>query len=86
MFISLQTFKRRQIIAITCLRPISAYSLGWSAWAVSLGSLADCISVGLPTVSNDDLAEALDAPAYVERVPDRVSPVLIAEAIANRAG
>ena len=48
------------------------------------GAVADCISVGLPTVSNDDLAEALDAPAYVERVPDRVSPVLIAEAIANQ--
>lgn len=45
------------------------------------GALLDCISVGLPTVSNEDLAAAMEAPSYVQRVPDRHSPVLIAEAL-----
>jgi|SRR5208337_2184735 len=48
------------------------------------GALSDCIAAGLSTVANDDLAEALDAPAYVARVPDRISPVLVAEAIADQ--
>jgi glycosyltransferase involved in cell wall biosynthesis len=48
------------------------------------GALSDCIAAGLPTVANDDLAEALDAPAYIARVPDRISPVLVAEAIADQ--
>jgi hypothetical protein len=41
----------------------------------------DCITAGLPTVANDDLAEAMDAPEYVYRVPDSLSPTLIAERI-----
>jgi glycosyltransferase involved in cell wall biosynthesis len=47
------------------------------------GALLDCISAGLPTVANEDLAEAMDGPDYVYRVPDRLSPVLIAERIAD---
>lgn len=34
------------------------------------GALIDCAAAGLPTVANDDLAMALDAPASVARVPD----------------
>jgi glycosyltransferase involved in cell wall biosynthesis len=45
------------------------------------GALLDCISAGLPTVANGALAEAMEAPAYVRRVPDQLSPVLIAEAL-----
>jgi glycosyltransferase involved in cell wall biosynthesis len=48
------------------------------------GALSDCIAAGLPTVANDGLAEALDAPAYVARVPDQISPILVAEAIADQ--
>jgi glycosyltransferase involved in cell wall biosynthesis len=47
------------------------------------GALLDCIAVGLPTVANRDLAEAMEAPSYVFPVADRPSPVLIAEALAT---
>lgn len=47
------------------------------------GALLDCIAVGLPTVANDDLALAMEAPTYVSAVPDHPSPVLIAEALAE---
>jgi glycosyltransferase involved in cell wall biosynthesis len=43
------------------------------------GAVMDCIVAGLPTVANDDLATAMDAPKYVLRVPDTFSPLLIAE-------
>ncbi|MDL2410789.1 glycosyltransferase [Rhizobium calliandrae] len=47
------------------------------------GALLDCIAAGLPTVANDDLAEAMDAPSYVLRIPDHPSPVLLAGALAE---
>ena len=47
------------------------------------GALLDCIAAGLPTVTNESLGEAMDAPEYVRRVPDHLSPVLIAEALAD---
>ena len=47
------------------------------------GGLQDCVAAGLATVANEDLAAAGEAPAYVRRVPDALSPVLIAEALAN---
>ncbi|HTU55359.1 MAG TPA: glycosyltransferase [Acetobacteraceae bacterium] len=47
------------------------------------GALADCIAAGLPSVANEGLAEAIEAPSYVRRIPDRVSPVLLANAIAD---
>lgn len=43
------------------------------------GAMLDCIGSGLPSVVNEDLAEALDSPHYILRVPDQFSPVLIAE-------
>ena len=42
------------------------------------GALMDCVAAGLPTVANDDLAAAVEAPAYVARVPDRPSPEAVA--------
>ncbi|WP_081433850.1 glycosyltransferase [Azorhizobium caulinodans] len=45
------------------------------------GALNDCIAAGLPSVANTHLAEAMNAPGYVRRVPDGLSPVLIAEAV-----
>jgi glycosyltransferase involved in cell wall biosynthesis len=47
------------------------------------GALLDCIAIGLPTVANHDLARSMEAPSYVSVVPDRPSPVLIAEALAD---
>ena len=43
------------------------------------GALLDCISAGLPTVANDDLATAMNGPDYVFRVPDSLDSVLIAQ-------
>lgn len=42
------------------------------------GGLADCIAAGLPTVANETMAGAIEAPSYVVTVPDTLSPVLIA--------
>jgi glycosyltransferase involved in cell wall biosynthesis len=47
------------------------------------GALLDCIAAGLPTVTNASLAEMMDAPSYVRRVPDKISPLLVAEALAD---
>jgi hypothetical protein len=45
------------------------------------GALQDCIAAGLPTVANEDLAAALDAPSYVSRVADALDPKEIAGAL-----
>jgi len=45
------------------------------------GALMDCVAAGLPTVANDDLAAAIEAPPYVERVPDRPSSAAVAEGL-----
>lgn len=47
------------------------------------GALLDCIGAGLPTVANRDLAEAVEAPDFVLRVPDQLSATLIAERLAD---
>jgi len=44
------------------------------------GALSDCIAAALPTISNVHLAEAMQAPAFVERIPDGLSSLLIGEA------
>lgn len=46
------------------------------------GGLMDCIAAGLPTVANADLADAVDAPAYVMRVSDALVPDEIAARLA----
>jgi glycosyltransferase involved in cell wall biosynthesis len=46
------------------------------------GALLDCAAAGVPTVANDALAEAVRIPpGYTRRVPNALSPVLIAEAL-----
>ena len=45
------------------------------------GGLGDCIAAAVPTVANEHLAEAMEAPSYVVRTSDHLSPVLIAEAL-----
>jgi glycosyltransferase involved in cell wall biosynthesis len=47
------------------------------------GALLDCIAAGLPSVANASVAEASDAPEFVRRVPDALSPLLVAEALAD---
>ncbi len=47
------------------------------------GALADCVAAGLPTVANDDLATAIDAPSYISRVPDRSTAEQVVDALAG---
>jgi glycosyltransferase involved in cell wall biosynthesis len=47
------------------------------------GALLDCMAAGLPTVATAHLAEAILAPAFVRTVPDAISAVLLAEAVAD---
>lgn len=46
------------------------------------GALTDCVAAGLPTVANEDLAAAIDAPSYIERVPDHPDETRVADALA----
>jgi len=45
-------------------------------------TLTNCISAGLRAVASSDAAKSCDAPAYVSTVPDRYSPLLVAEQLA----
>ena len=47
------------------------------------GALADCVAAGLPTVANEDLATAIDAPCYISRVPDRPTADQVVDALSN---
>ncbi len=47
------------------------------------GALLDCIAAGLPSVANQDMADAIGSPGFVRRVPDNLAPLLVAEAIAD---
>ena len=48
------------------------------------GGLMECICAGIPTVSNKDLATALESPQIVYQIPDDPSPQDIANGISNR--
>lgn len=45
------------------------------------GAIAECAAVGLVTVASDNVANSVEAPDFVLRVPDGLSPTLIAERI-----
>jgi glycosyltransferase involved in cell wall biosynthesis len=45
-------------------------------------ALTNCIAAGLSSVASSDLANACDAPPYVLTVPDRFSPLQVAEQLA----
>ncbi len=45
------------------------------------GALQDCITAGLPTVANEDLAENVNAPGFIRRVNNRLDPQEIADAL-----
>lgn len=45
------------------------------------GTLTDCVAAALPTVANQDLAAAIEAPAYIRRVPDQLDSSIIADAL-----
>jgi glycosyltransferase involved in cell wall biosynthesis len=47
------------------------------------GGLLDCAAAGLPTVTNEALGAAVGVPDYVRCIPDAISPLLLAEALAE---
>ena len=47
------------------------------------GPLSDLAAFGTPTVASRGLCEDVDTPDYVHRLPDAVSPVIVAEAVEN---
>jgi hypothetical protein len=47
------------------------------------GALLDCAAAGLPSVANASLAAAVGVPDYVRSIPDPISPLLLAEALAD---
>ncbi|KAA0579246.1 glycosyltransferase [Azospirillum sp. Sh1] len=47
------------------------------------GAIAECAAAGIATIANNSIAESVESPAYVRRVPDVLSPPLIAEQILN---
>ncbi len=69
---------RNWLLAADVAVQLRTYQLGGLS-----GALLDCIAAALPTVANEHLAEAVEAPDYVKRVPDAISAVLVAEAIAS---
>jgi glycosyltransferase involved in cell wall biosynthesis len=69
---------RNYLLALDASVQLRTYDFGQPSAA-----LADCISAGLPTVANASLAESCDAPDYVSRVQDHLSPLLIAERLAD---
>lgn len=47
------------------------------------GGLLDCAAAGLPTVTNQSLGVAVGVPDYVRCIPDAISPLLLADALAD---
>jgi glycosyltransferase involved in cell wall biosynthesis len=47
------------------------------------GALQDCVTAGLATVANEDLADAIDAPPYIHRIINKPPPARIADALAQ---
>ncbi len=48
------------------------------------GPLSDMAAYGTPAVANRGLCADVDTPAFIDRLPDDVSPVMVAEAIEQR--
>ncbi|WP_158258437.1 glycosyltransferase [Rhodopila globiformis] len=47
------------------------------------GGLLDCAAAGLPAVTNQSLGAAVGVPDYIRCIPDAISPLLLAEALAD---
>ncbi|MBB4003065.1 glycosyltransferase involved in cell wall biosynthesis [Aurantimonas endophytica] len=77
-FVPEQTYRDYLVGADLALQ-LRTYTLGGLS-----GALLDCAAVGLPTVANRSLADAVGVPASYNRgVNDALSPLLIAEALAE---
>ena len=69
---------RDYMLASDAAVQLRTYGLGQPSAA-----LADCISAALPCVASSELAQSCDAPAYVLTVPERSSPLQLAEQLAT---
>jgi glycosyltransferase involved in cell wall biosynthesis len=45
------------------------------------GALNNCIAAALPSIANAHLAEAMNAPSFIRRIPDGLSSLLLGEAV-----
>lgn len=59
----------------------AAVQLRTYALAPLSGALLDCMAFGLPSIATESLAAEMQAPAYVQRISDRYSGLLLAEAL-----
>ena len=57
-----------------------AVQLGTHPFSGPSEAVMCCIAASLPTIANDHVASTVEAPSFVRRVPDALSPVLVAEA------
>jgi glycosyltransferase involved in cell wall biosynthesis len=77
-FVPEQTY-RDYLVGADLAIQLRTYGLGGLS-----GALLDCAAAGLPTVTNASLAEAVGVPeGYVRSIPDALSPLLLAEALAD---
>ena len=49
------------------------------------GAVLDCIAFGVPTITTEAIKADTNGPSYIASVPDRFSPLLIAELIADNS-
>jgi len=68
---------REYMLASDAAIQLRAYGFGQPSAA-----LVDCVSAGLACVATNELVLSCDAPAYVRAVPDRASPLHVAEQLA----
>jgi glycosyltransferase involved in cell wall biosynthesis len=76
-YVSEQTY-RDYLVGADLGVQLRTYGLGGLS-----GGLLDCAAVGLPSVTNASLGEAVGVPDYVRCIPDAISPLLLAEALAD---
>ena len=77
-YVSEQTY-RDYLVGADLAVQLRTYTLGGLS-----GALIDCAAAGLPTVANQSLADAVGVPAsYNRSINDALSPLLVAEALAE---
>jgi glycosyltransferase involved in cell wall biosynthesis len=74
-FLSTEKYKQYLLAADVAIQPRKV------GFGQGSGAVAECASVGLVTVANENVADSVEAPDYVLRVPDVLSPTLIAERV-----
>ena len=73
-----------RLFRTTWQAPTSGSSCGRTDLGSISGAVLDCAAAGLPTVTNISLGDAVGVPAaYFRKIPDALSPVLLAEALAD---